>query len=289
LREDWEGVVFVMILTSHEVEEIRYLAINGHPEELERITISDVDLGAAVELACCRFIWRQSVPIVVRVFENWANSVPILRAAFRALVEGVVPSRQLKFEPQEIEFYPLVGTCWANNDHHLFASRFCKSVKGVGFGRTSQALAGAFHEMADNVAQHSASSGSMPARGLLGYRVAQQKMSFAVGDVGRGVLASLKENSQWQQISDSGAALEAILHQGASRRINAGPGEGFKQLFKSLGSLQGFLSFRSGDGFISLSGSRDAYIERRGSAIPFPGFQLSVTCSVEKQPPKNAT
>jgi hypothetical protein len=269
-----------MIVTSHEVEEIRYLVENSDSATLANVRISDVSLFAAVELSCCRILWSKRFPAVVKVLDRWAQSFPILKSAIQTFRNGSIPCRFLKFAPQEFEFYPVLSPNWAANDHHLFASRFTASLRQAGFAQKSQALAGAFREMAENIVQHSSISAAQSVRGLLGYYVGNRTMSFVVADIGRGVLASLRDNPQWLHLSDSISAIEAILRDGASRKINMGPGEGFKQLFKSLANLRGFLEFRSGDGLVSMEGTPSGYLETKQHASPSAGFQLGVTCSI---------
>jgi hypothetical protein len=59
-------------------------------------------------------------------------------------------------------------------------------------------IAGALGEMVDNVVQH-AGLGAAP-RGIIGYEVSEAALSFAVADLGRGVLSSLRDNPAHRHI-----------------------------------------------------------------------------------------
>jgi hypothetical protein len=148
----------------------------------------------------------------------------------------------------------------------------------------SKGLAGAFKEMADNVIQHSGPNPDQPARGFIGYHVADGIMSYGVGDVGRGVLGSLKENPTWQGLADSVEALDAIVTKQASRRPLGGEGGGFKQFFKSLADLNGHIVLRSGNGVMRIWGTPNGRRGEKGLASPLPGLQLCVTCSIMETP-----
>ena len=182
-----------------------------------------------------------------------------------------------------VEFFPIKGRDWGDmRYYHPFESRFAKAAQNAGFGtETSMGLAGALREMADNVAQHSGSDSSNPAPGLIGYYICDSHVAFAVGDAGRGSLASLRQNPSWQCLTNSKEALMAIIQKHASRRQFAGDGEGFKEVFRSLINLNGLIELRSRDGRVRVvqhpSGTRQAEPQFSGDV---PGFQLSVNCSL---------
>jgi len=270
-----------MRLTHRETDEIRQLVESREIRPLESLQVTEVDLYAAIELACCQFLKRENHKILFPCVTQWAFRVPMLQSAIETIHRGNVPLRINPFRPRPWEFFPITTASWNDNDYHLFESRFTAAVRQAGFGRKSTALAGAFFEMADNITQHSGPSSVNPARGILGYQVESEQMTFGVGDVGRGVLASLTENPAWKHIEESADALEAIVKDHASRRLGLGPGQGFLQVFKSLADMNGQLIFRSGDGLLTIAGQPDRRQASKGSAVFFPGFQLSVSCSVK--------
>ncbi len=112
-------------------------------------------------------------------------------------------------------------------------------------------LMGALGELQDNVFEHSGA----PATGLVAYGATQGAFEFAVADAGRGVLASLRENPEFTQLADAGAALRAAASDGASRHArDTGHGYGIGQLFRALAHDAAELRFRSGDHALRLWG-----------------------------------
>ena len=184
---------------------------------------------------------------------------------------------------RRLEFFPIRGKSWAApRRYHPFESRFTKAAREAGFGSRADGLTGAMFEMADNVVQHSAETKSAP--GLIGYYVCDGHVAFAIGDLGRGVFASLKENPAWASLPNSKSALMAIVNNHASRRAEGGAGEGFKEVFRSLMNLNGLVELRSFDGrvrLLSTSVGREAIPQFTGY---LSGFQLSVNCSLTSPP-----
>lgn len=274
-----------MDLTTGLVEEVRMLMKSKDYSSLDQLEIDHISLGAAVELACYRTHFK-AMETQARILDQWAARVPLLKSAVEVMLAPSFPERVDIFSPRTFEFYPINEMDWSGNNHHLFEGRFDSSLRSAGFGKASKGLVGAFREMADNIVQHSSTTTKSPARGLIGYLVSPEQMSFAVGDVGRGVLLSLKENPEWEGLGDSHEALLAIATKRASRRAMGGEGGGFKQLFKSLADINGFITLRSGDGFLTIKQRGEGGRESKGGlASPTSGLQLSVSCAL-KNPAK---
>ena len=73
-------------------------------------------------------------------------------------------------------------------------------LKANGFPhKLAASLAGAVIEMTDNVWQHS--EPALP--GLVAYQIRRRKFAFGVADTGIGVLASLRKNPKYKQLSSS--------------------------------------------------------------------------------------
>lgn len=128
--------------------------------------------------------------------------------------------------------------------------------------------------MADNVVQHS-NLGLQP-DAVIGYMVTADAFEFAVADLGRGVLASLRENPLHASLASDAEALRAACTRGASRRTT-GAGTGFADLLRALADLEAWLSFRSGTARLVIDGRGTA--ERRevvSNSVTLAGFQLSV-------------
>lgn len=139
-------------------------------------------------------------------------------------------------------------------------------------------LMGAFGELQDNVFEHS----GRPETALVAYGAGNGAFEFVVADSGRGVLATLRENPQFADIADSGAALRIAASDGASRfGQESGRGYGIGQLFRALAQDAAELRFRSGDHALRLWGdapSLQGQIEL-GQKAWLDGFVVSVRCT----------
>jgi len=188
---------------------------------------SRLTIGATVELACLRTV---CVPSIRDIIDQWKTSCPALGRAVNVFQSAALPSGTAMWEPRGLEFFPIRGKSWADERHyHPFESRFRKAAKQAGFGGLADGLCGALFEMADNVAQHSAGGCGIPSPGLIGYYICDGHVTFAISDLGRGVLSSLRDNPMWGTLPDSKAALAAITEQHASSRRYGGEGEGLLQ------------------------------------------------------------
>lgn len=174
-------------------------------------------LPAALELACCLAEWQGNHP-AAQTLKNWALECPVLSAAFNAFDSKLAEPSGDPWAGREYEFFPITRDFLDSDQHHMFESRFAASLRENGFQPKAAALVGAFHEMADNIVQHSGASSSAPATGIVGYHVSDEAMSFVVGDVGRGIHASLLENPAWRDLAGSIEAIKAVVVEHASRR-----------------------------------------------------------------------
>jgi len=262
------------------MNQLRELASTGKPVELP--FPSGFSIGAIVELACLRSTfpkWLQNQ------IDRWALNACVLRTAIRTFEDGSFPGRDNMWESRYLEYFPIRGQNWTDVVHyHPYQSRFTKAAKAAGFGKIAEALVGALREMADNVTQHSGSNSENAAPGLIGYFVSEGHVAFAVCDIGRGVLASLKENPRWASLQNSKEALMKIVTNHASRRSFGGDGEGFKEVFRSMANLNGIVELRSHEGRIRIAQTTSG----RKAEPQFTGFargmQLNVSCSLSGLP-----
>lgn len=271
-----------MQVNSAFVADLRELHSTGDLSEVKKLTPSSMSIGAAIELTCLRSAFPGPLALIM---DDWAQSCQMLNDAFLTFQNGRFPSSENMWAVREVEFFPIRDRNWAEDSHyHPFESRFCKAAKDAGFGDKADGITGALFEMADNVIQHSTGNCSGPGPGLIGYYVTSGHVAFAIGDVGRGVLASLKENPAWENLQDSKEALLAVIMKHASRRPYGGEGEGFKEVLRSLANLNGIVEMASEDGRIRLFQTptgRKAVSQFTGTC---PGFQLSVNCSLSGPP-----
>lgn len=235
-------------------------------------------LGACVEAAC----WAAASDDDLRaLLQCWAARFPNLRMALSALTTGVDLPRPNDHDAPDVELARCptraelvdhqVGLEW-----RYFLDRFRRSLTtklGLPAPR-GRGLAAALNEMVDNVVEH-AGLGDSPA-GVVAYEVSDEHFGLAVGDLGRGVLASLRENAAHAGLStDAEALLSAVTH-GASRRVGI-QGKGFSDLVRALADLEGTLSFRSGSARLGIDGrgtGNRAVVSTNSPTLK--GFQLSV-------------
>lgn len=250
----------------HEVSELRLLAERGElPERLD-----PCGLLAAVHLACSAWVWRRDSMPAFAVFQGWLSD-PKLAAAWAALTSRRTSGVDYSAKPLE------VLTITDTIAEAQFANRFRKSLEEVGTFSHAEArgLAGSLQELIDNVRQHSGPSLDAPAAGIMAYEVSKQSFVYAVGDVGRGTLASLRENPAWAKLPDEAAALAAIVNRNASRRLDNTPGTGFRDAVRVLSDF-GHLSVGSGDAYLDVAGAPTGRTGAGGHRIALSGVQVGV-------------
>lgn len=155
-----------------------------------------------------------------------------------------------------------------------FQFYFVQASKAAGLNSgVADALAAAMHEMAENAMIHSESLNTI----AVGYRAVNGESTFCVTDLGIGVLASLKSNSEYSTLNRHSDAIRLALRDGVSR-FSDGGGFGFRSIFKALVSNWGSLRFRSGEGCIQMDGL-DLDSDHGQVSFPpaLPGLQASVT------------
>lgn len=139
-------------------------------------------------------------------------------------------------------------------------------------------LLGAMIEIQDNVYEHSGA----PETGVVAYATTATSFEFVVADRGIGVLSSLRENPNYADVSDAGAALGLAITDGVSRfPQETGHGQGFNQLFRALVGHNAELRLRSGDHALTLRPGRDF---TEGASVlaqvaPLAGLSISVFCN----------
>jgi hypothetical protein len=274
-----------VFLSTADVEALIARAKTSNLGNFRSISPSGITLGALMELVCAWWTWaRDGQKAGASVVEAWSAYLPDLREANGLLNDERPRCAAELFGAPRKELWALrrAEDLWGD-EALLFQERFRRSLKVNGFGgRLSLAISKAMQEMADNVLQHSGRDEYRPAPGLLGYQVEQQWMSYAVADVGRGVLSSLKTNPKWSSLSSSKDALTAAVLNDATRRADAPNGNGFDQVKRSLIDLGGRLRFRTGSAWLSLAeNGRDARRITVGSCERIVGFQLVVSCSLK--------
>lgn len=243
------------------------------------------DLPTAAEFMGLRWMWWRSRQVdLLRKLPELAR-LPAIRS-FRHLARGcqmLVPEADPSLPPPSqaeaavYELPPLASPEWQPGGSFLrFQDRFRTALRYAGLDpRYSDALAGAASEMASNAVEHAAA----PVPPLASFEVTQQMWSFGVTDVGRGALASLRENPAYVGLETEVEALELALQEGVSRSGNPGRGLGFSTVFKALVDRQARLRFRSGGATSRWEGASPTAQAIHFQALPLRrrGFHVRVS------------
>lgn len=263
-----------MILRPVDVDGIRRGLVVGE------VTPTAATLAAAVELACA-VAARQATgdDSLRRDADRWLGAGTFWNDAISWLVDGRRPSPVARWSAPTLEAWGIeTEHDITSDDWQLYQDRFRRAAVEHGFtSNLAAAISMAIAEMADNVYQHSGG-----ARGLAVFQVADRAVHWCVGDIGRGVLGSLRACDRWTSLRTTQEALTAVWRDAATSRPDAAEGSGFRQVERSLASLHGWLRFRSGDAVLELSGATGVPQARLRSNPPLSGLQISVSCSIGK-------
>ena len=270
----------VALLTSFGVERLRHRVERG--DALPPFVYQGCEAGTHLDLACARRDWYRTDtqhPAALEV-DRWARRDDRLAAAIRALDGG-----QASGDSDSASSWAFVslGRREAVADVTFASDRFRQQLIAAGCeAQLAAGIAAVLLEMAGNSIEHSGDSEQRPAAGAFGYEVAGGAVAFAVADLGRGVLASLRTNPDWTGLATSADALKAAVTRGASRRVAQGPGCGFSDLHRNLADLSGALRFATGDASLTLEGGSHPRRESPESRATLPGLQLSVAVRFKK-------
>jgi hypothetical protein len=164
-----------------------------------------------------------------------------------------------------------------------FQQRFSSSLKTAGYPPGfANALGKVIDEIADNIVQHSGEN-TEGFTGIAAYYVQGPSASFAVTDLGAGLLATLRASRRWRELSTAGAALRGVAIHHASSRDEQGEGEGFKQLFKALVDHNSLIRLRTDDAALIVGNSLN---QREGGEMASPflrGVQVSIQCGLRNK------
>lgn len=258
---------------------LRHVDVDGlrRMQTVPDVRPTGITLGAAIELICGAVSASQTGDNRLRAAAtHWFGSIPTFSHTLAWIETGERP-------PVSPATSSPVADVWAIEDEGdvtsaawtLFQDRFRRSAAAHGFSsQLGAALSLAMREMGDNIFQHAGG-----ARGVVAFQLTKRAAFWSVADLGRGALARLRDNPTWQHLESAEAALTAIWRDHASSRVSGG-GSGFRQVERSIASLNGFLRFRSGDGVLELSGEAGTLQSTVRSSPSMPGFQLSICCGI---------
>jgi hypothetical protein len=281
----WLPLTMGLVLNAANVDDCRRLLERGRGRELESVEPAGATLCGAFEFACARWQTQgQSENVLGALAKRWSMRHPMLSRAWNALArrsfEAVethgAPTVEIQPAPTREELGEL--------DWALFLQRFERALRVHGGfeKKLATGLSGALAEMAGNVVEHAVPQGRPPAPAIVGFHVEKDVVTYAVADLGRGVLASLRENPLWSHVRTPREALDAAVLQYATRRQNMRRGEGFRQVVRALADLQGHLRFRSGDAALIIDGRGQGREARQRRSPQMDGFQLAVRCSLQR-------
>lgn len=172
-------------------------------------------------------------------------------------------------------FDPRVEADDLQRNRFLIAARTAAEAAGL-VKPVAQCLAAALREMESNIHEHS----SAATTGILAFQARPSLFEFVAADSGVGVLATLREDEEFVDLTDHGLAMHAALQENVSRygRVS-GHGNGFRDLFLGLTHLNADLRFRSGDHALLISGPKpELKTARLAQKTPFIGFLAAVRC-----------
>jgi hypothetical protein len=181
-------------------------------------------------------------------------------------------------------FDPRVEADDLQRNRFLIAARSAAEAAGLAVP-IAQSLAAALREMESNIHEHSRAA----ATGILAFQAHPSVFEFVAADGGVGVLATLREDEEFADLTDNGLALHAALQENVSRYgRRSGHGNGFRDLFLGLAHLNADLRFRSGDHALLISGPQpELKTARLAQKASFQGFLAAVRC--QPRMPASAT
>lgn len=213
-------------------------------------------------------------------FSNVRFSAPFATLVQKALDESRIAGTAFRARSGVFPISQFEASQDGGDQWKLWCARVEQAAIGVGFPKPlAAALVGATGELLDNVFRHS----RVPESGLAAFAATTDTLEIVVADSGVGVLASLREHSDYAALRDAGAALKVAIEDGNSRLgRSSGDGFGMGQMFRALVNHEGQLRFRSDDHALSVSGhspSLQGHVEL-GHKARLNGLTVSVLCQV---------
>jgi anti-sigma regulatory factor (Ser/Thr protein kinase) len=160
----------------------------------------------------------------------------------------------------------------------LWRVRFQQAAEEAGFAKKdAQALVGALGELVDNIHVHSGAA----LTGLVAFNSAADMVELVVSDSGLGVLATLRRNPSFADLTDAGHALQLAAKDGVSSLAETGRGFGIGQLFRALVGHSGEVRLRSDDHSLTIQGNLlnlEGAVEAAQKAR-ISGLTVSVLCA----------
>jgi hypothetical protein len=239
------------LLDCNNVVKIRRAVALQDVDALRSVEFGGISIGAIIELCCAKHQWRtEDSRCGLEIFQRLALRFPALTSCWSHL-DRVINDSRSQFPIYSGNFAVCgIGQKQAFTDRRWseFQQVFVNRLKLSGFDAGfACALSAAFGEIAENVPDHSNYGETEMAPALIGYFVLPGEVHFAVGDTGRGVLSSLRENPRWSGLVNSRDAILETLEHAATRKQEHPEGGGLKLAMKSFVDRNGILTMSSGD------------------------------------------
>lgn len=263
------------VLTAQLVEELHQACIARRNIEPIVASISSSTLPGLMEYCVVRWSGVSLPELPVNVLQSsLAQKVLRIKSPIGLRSSGHSCEPLMSVAAQECEFISLDRKRYEEEHRSLFLVRLRQAATDAGFAsKRALAIAGAIGEMIDNAIFHSESEPEI----LVGYQVKGNAICCCICDVGIGVLASLRTNPIYSNLTRHKDAIRKSLETGVSRMPSGGTG--FMTLFRALANLWGTLRFRSGEGCVTMDGT--SFDSARGTAtvvLNRPGFQVTICC-----------
>jgi hypothetical protein len=279
-----------LLLDASQVPLLRQVVQEGNVTVLERQDFYALTVGGLLELVCAQTRWLEEKNSVgLSFFERCAARFALLQATHRQLIDARGSGAQFRWLPEDGAIVIRVVSHRAAFDDELeyseFQQAFVRRLKSCGFNAGfATALSSLMAEIVENVPDHSAPEGVEMSPALIGYHTQPGVVDLSVMDLGRGVLASLRENPKWAWLSNSREAIMATLEKGATRLTFHATGGGFRQAIKSVVDRNGLMRVASGDGAAIVIAVRQGR-QVTGELAPWlPGMRVTLSFSLLGEP-----
>lgn len=196
------------------------------------------------------------------------------------LLNGLRPATgNLNLQPTDFDAIAIPAALGRDTAWTAFLKRAETTARSVSFADSLAAgLAGAIHELADNVIQHS----EAPNSGIAAFARLPSGFEYVVADSGIGMLASLRRAPEFRSLRDDLEALPLAVTPGVSRHGRGlGYGYGYRAVFLPLRAAHGTVRLRSGRAVLTIAGIGPGPDQGQCSQRP---YHQGVAVSVEISP-----
>jgi len=261
------------MLTFGLLDDIALASEKGRPVDHHLATLPEVELGALAE-------W------LLLSADRAGKLPPVSILKQQRLVQGMLDALARPGELLQLENAFSKSAFLVTQRNYQAADtaawlKFKLSMSSTGqwtglHGDEARAMVAAVEELEVNIHEHSGRAHD----GVVAYYGRRDEFAFVVADSGRGPLASLHTNPEFDHVTDHGQALALTLEDGVSRLGAAsGHGLGYRELFKGLATLNASLRFRSGNRALVIEGRSPQRAEASTFERPYlQGYLASIVC-----------